>query len=317
MSGPMASTLTSPFGTLAVIVDPEAGEGTVASQIGDVEAAMAASGLVHRLTVAGSPADITRLATDALDDGIRYLAAVGDDRTVQDVVNGMFRNGRPIVDDAVLAVLPASSGCDLVKSFGLPGDVAGAARHLHGGEVYALDVIKVAATSGGGETVTRYAHNVAEVGFHAAAWRARDRLPRWMGSSRRFLGFWGAYLRHGARDISITTDTRTKTFRAWSVVVGNGQFSDGGLRMSPRSFPGDGVLDALVFTGPKAQAYRSLPRVFRHGDHVPAPDIAELRAKLTLRIDADRAMPVVADGRYLGTTPAAFQMVPGQILLKV
>lgn len=317
MSGPMASTRTSPFGTLAVIVDPEAGEGGVGAQLRDVEAALAASGLDHRLTVAGSPSDVTRLATRALDEGIRYLAAVGDDRTVQDVVNGMFRDGRPIVKDAVLAVVPASSGCDLVKSFGLPSDVEGAAKHLHGDEVYSLDVIKVAATIPGGGTTTRYAHNVAEVGLHAAAWRARNRLPRWLGAGRRFLGFWGAYLRHGLRDVSITTDTRTKTFRTWSIVVGNGQFSDGGLRMSPRSFPGDGVLDALVFTGPKAEAYRSLPRVFRHGDHVPAPDIAELRAKLTLRIDADRAMPVTADGAYLGTTPVAFQMVPGQILLKV
>ena len=45
------------------------------------------------------------------------------------------------------------------------------------------------------------------------------------------------------------------------------------MRLSPRSFPGDGVLDALVFTGPKSDAYRLLPRIFRHGDHVPDPDI--------------------------------------------
>jgi diacylglycerol kinase family enzyme len=313
----MTGTTTSPFGPIAVIVDPEAGDGKVRSQVDHVAPTIAGLGFDHSVEIAASSDDVTRLTTEALDRGVRYIAAVGDDRTVQDVVNGMFRDGRPIAEEAVLAVLPASSGCDLVKSFGLPGDLAGAARHLEGEEVYRFDVFKIAVTGPHGEIVTRYAHNVAEIGLHGAAWRARERLPRRLGRARRFLGFWWAYLTNGVREVSVSTDTRTKQHRAWSIVVGNGQFSDGGLRISPRSFPGDGVLEALVFTGPKAGAYRSLPRVFKHGDHVPDPDIAELRAKLVLKIDADRPMPVVADGRYLGTTPAAFQVVPGQILLKV
>mgnify|MGYP003510250941 CR=1 FL=1 len=73
----------------------------------------------------------------------------------------------------------------------------------------------------------------------------------------------------------------------------------------------------LVFTGPKSDAYRLLPRMFRHGDHVPDAGIAELRGKLQLSIEADRPLPVLADGAYLGTTPAAFQLVPRSILLKL
>ena len=39
------------------------------------------------------------------------------------------------------------------------------------------------------------------------------------------------------------------------VVVGNCQWSRHGLRVSPRSFPGDGFLDLLIMTGPKSQAF--------------------------------------------------------------
>ena len=120
-----------------------------------------------------------------------------------------------------------------------------------------------------------------------------------------------------ARDLRVSVDSRSRELRGWSVVVGNGQFSDGGMRLSPRSFPGDGVLDALVFVGPKSDAYRLLPRMFRHGDHIPDEGIDELRAKLQISVDADRPMPVVADGIFLGTTPAAFQLVPRSILLKL
>lgn len=314
---PPMSTVISPFGALAVIVDPTAGEGRVAAEVGAVERALAHRGLEHRIQVAEAPGDVSRLATAALDEGYRYLAAVGDDGTVQDVVNGMFRDGRTIVDSPVLAVMAAGSGCDLVRSFGLPGDVDGASSHLMGENTYELDVMKITARGRNGSTVVRYAHNVAEVGLHASATARAAGFPRWMGNGRRFVGFWAAYAGTRRAVLDVVVDGRPQQHRAWSVIVGNGQFADGGLRLSPRSFPGDGVLDALLFTGPKSDAYRLLPRIFRHGDHVPDPGIKELRARVALRIDGPRPLPVVADGSVLGTTPVTFQVVPRQILLKL
>jgi diacylglycerol kinase (ATP) len=314
---PSMTTLGSPFGALAVIADPRAGGGSVAARLGELERALDARGLAYRLQVADDETGATQLARRALGEGYRYLAAVGDDRTVQDVVNGMFEDGRPIIEDPVLAVLPADTGCDLVRSFGLPGDIEAASTHLLGDTTYPFDVVKLQVVGDDGRPVVRYAHNVAEVGLHAAAWRSRARLPRFLGNGRRFLGFWSAYVRSRPRDLRVGADAKTHELRAWSVIVGNGQFTDGGMRLSPRSFPGDGVLDALVFTGPKSDAYRLLPRMFRHGDHVPDGGITELRAKLRLSIEADRPLPVVADGAYLGMTPAAFQLVPRSILLKL
>jgi diacylglycerol kinase (ATP) len=308
---------TSPFGALAVIVDPRAGEGRVAANVEAVRRALVREGIEHRVQIAQRPGEATRLASAALDEGYRYLAAVGDDATVQDVVNGMFREGRTIVDAPVLAVVAADSGCDLIRSFGLPGDVDSASGHLLGENTYELDVMKIAARGPDGETRIRYAHNLAEIGLHALATDRAARLPRSLGNARRFLGFWSAYATTRPREIDVVTDGRHHPVRAWSVIVGNGQFADGGLRLSPRSFPGDGVLDTLVFTGKKSDAYRLLPRIFRHGDHVPDPGITELRARLNLQIESPRALPVVADGAKLGTTPAAVQIVPRQIRLKL
>jgi diacylglycerol kinase (ATP) len=308
---------TSPFGPLAVIADPRAGEGTVGRVLPAVQSALAASGLEHRFVVTDAPDHARRLTAEAMDEGYRYLCAVGDDATVHEVVNGMFRDGRPIVEEPVLAVIPAGSGCDLVKSFGLPDDVDESATHLLGDVVYGFDVMKVAVTSKAGGRTIGYAHNVAEVGFHAASWARAGRLSRRLGGARRFLGFWTAYATERVRDVHLEIDTRARDLRTWSVIVGNAQFADGGLRMSPRSFPGDGVLDALVFTGPKSDAYRMLPRLFRHGDHVPDDDVAEYRARIKVSIEADRPMPVVADGIPLGSTPVTFQLLPQAIRIKL
>ena len=305
--------MTSPFGSIAVIVDPRAG---VMDQLPVLERALEERGLEHRTSVSNG-IDPSALATSALDEGFRFLVAVGNDATVQDVVNGMFRDGRPIRDEPVLGVIGAGSGCDLVRSFGVPDDTESAAAHLAGDNTYALDLMKITTSSAGGDRVTRYGHNLAQVGMGAQQVACSARAPAWLGGSRRFYGFWCGYLKTKAVRFTVAHDTRTWEGRAWNVVVANAQFSGGGLRLSPRSFPGDGILDALVFTGPRSGAYTQLPRLFRHGDHVPDPHIKELKAKIRFEIRSERPMPVIADGVALGTTPVTFQIVPRPILFKL
>ena len=160
----MPAMTASPFGSLAVIANPHAGDGRVGRELPALERGLADRGLEYSLQLTDGPGDATRLATDAMDAGVRFLVAVGGDGTIQEVVNGMFRDGRPIVDDPVLGLVPAHSGCDLVKSFGLPGDVDAACGHLLGDNTYPFDVVKVAFTDPDG--------------------RARDPLQREPGRDR-------------------------------------------------------------------------------------------------------------------------------------
>ena len=307
----------SPFGSLAVIANPHAGEGRVGAELAALREGLSAHGLEYRLSVTAGPGDATRLAVAALEDGYRFLVAVGGDGTVQEVVNGMFRNGHTIVEEPVLGVVAAHSGCDLVRSFGLPGDTRAACSHLVGDDTYRFDVMQIDCTGPDAVRVTRYGHNLAEAGLGGEVARRWARLPGRLGNVRRFLAFWSAYARTRNWRVHVEADRGGYEGPAYDVVVANGQFTSGGMRLSPRSFPGDGVLDALVFHGPRSNAYTMLPGVFRHGDHIPDPGIAELRAKVRVTIDADRPMPIVADGEVIGTTPATFRIVPQQILVKL
>jgi diacylglycerol kinase (ATP) len=303
--------MTSPFGVLAVIATP-----TARDRLSTVERTLTSRGLEHRTFVANG-VDPASLAREAMEGGHRFVVAVGDDATVQAVVNGMFREGRTIVEEPVLGVIPGGAGCDLVRSFGLPNDAGSAAAHMSGEDTYPLDLMKVSATLPDGGRVSRYAHNLAQVGMGARQAACEAKAPAWLGRARRFYGFWCGYLTTKATAVTVKHDTRTWEGAAWNVVVANAQFTNGGLRLSPRSFPGDGVLDALVFAGPRSNAYTQLPRLFRHGDHVPDPNIHELKAKIRFEVRGERPLPVLADGLPLGVTPVTFQVVPRPILFKL
>ena len=309
--------MTSPFGTLAVIAEPSAGGGRVGEQLPAVERALTANDLDYNLSLARTSGKAEQLASSALDEGSRYVVAVGDDATVQRVVNGLFRDGRPIVREPVLGVVAADSGSDLLQSFGLPGDVERAVKHLSGETTYPFDLMRITCTGPDGAPRTRYAHNLAQVGLGANVELARRRLPVRLGERRRqFLGFWRGYIGTTRGTIRIGYDMKTWEGEGFHVVVGNGQFASG-VRLSPRSYPGDGVLDALVFTGQRSDAYTMMPRIMRHGGHVPDDSIKELRAKIRFSVEAERPLAVVADGEPFGTTPASFQVVVQQVLLKL
>jgi diacylglycerol kinase family enzyme len=119
------------------------------------------------------------------------------------------------------------------------------------------------------------------------------------------------------RDIEVSSGKR-KTFEgaAYNVVVGNCQFFGDGIRVSPRSYPGDGVLDVLIMKGPKSDAYTTLPKQYR-GEHVPSDHIDEMSGKIVTIKSKGKALPVHVDGEAIGTTPATFEVIPKAVRLKV
>ena len=251
--------MTSPFGPLVAIADLGASGGRVHDQLPELERTLKEHDLDFELARGDAAAEIERLTTEALRRGCRFVVAVGDDGTIQAVVNGMFADGRPLVEDAVLGVVAAGTGSDLVKCFGMPDDTRGACEHLTGDMTYPFDLMKITFVAPGGERTTRYAANVAEAGLGGEMARRASSGRAPASNLRRFTAFWGAFARSRPRPVRVDADTRTWEGRAFNVIVGNGQFTAGGMRLSPRSFPGDGVLEGLVFSGPRSDAYRMLP----------------------------------------------------------
>jgi diacylglycerol kinase family enzyme len=165
------------------------------------------------------------------------------------------------------------------------------------------------------EVRTRYVANVAECGLGAAVVARAARLPRWLGRSRYFWGFWLSLGPYRPSEVVVRVDRKEFAGMANNVVVANCQFYGGGMRISPRSYPGDGLLEAQISTGPKSEAFTLLPKIYR-GEHVPHPHIKELRGRV-IEVDGERPLPIEGDGEVLGTTPATFTVLPEVVALKI
>lgn len=235
------------------------------------------------------------------------IAVVGGDGTVSAVVDALMHaapNRMPII-----GVLPSGTGCDLLKTFGIPGTLHGAAKHLLGTSTYRIDVGRL-----DGEWGRRHFVNVAQTGAGAAAAETAPRLSRRMGAARYPLAF-AARLPRFPRAVVKLEGSRSYEGNALAVILANAQFFAGGWNVAPKAMLVDGELDVQVIDALKRQAPAIVPRIVK-GTHLGLPQVRRMSLS-SVSVATSVPWPVEADGDYLGMTPFDARVIPGAIELKI
>ncbi|MGH3665553.1 MAG: diacylglycerol/lipid kinase family protein [Egibacteraceae bacterium] len=307
--------MTHPFGPLRLIVNPRAGRGAVGRTLPELTSELAVQGLRFEVVQTAGIAGARDAARAALDRGIRYLVAVGGDGTVHEVVNGMFDGDEPLVPGAVLGVASAGSGGDFARTFGLDRKPAVIARHLASEHTMPIDVGVVEFVDADGHAARRLFANIAEVGYGAEVVRRAERLPRLLGRVRYLLAIYATLIRMTRQEATVEVAQGAQTVPVTELVVANGQFFGGAMKVAPRALPDDGKFNVLVFTGARSQVFLLTQKIF-HGEHLPHPEIREYQSP-TVAITPSEPMLIEADGEVLGTTPASFRLLERAITLKI
>jgi YegS/Rv2252/BmrU family lipid kinase len=306
--------VTSPYGRIVIVCNSKAGKGAVRSHLPEVETLLQQRELDYIVRETEGPGHATEITRDALDEGTQLVVAMGGDGTVNEVVNGMMRDDKPIHEDATLGVVSAGTGCDFIKTFGIPGTASHAVAHLDGDERFKIDIGKITLQQEGRETV-RYFANIAEAGIGAAVVERAGRLPRFLGPTVYFFAFWLTLRKHRFADVVVDLVDRKYEGKMNNLIVANGQFFGGGMKIAPKAAPTDGIFDIQIDHANKREAIAVMPKVYK-GEHVPHPDIFEAK-RVRVSITSEPQLLVEADGEVLGHTPASFELLKDAIYLKV
>jgi diacylglycerol kinase (ATP) len=307
--------LTSPFGPAIAIANSRAGKGEVARNVSRYETLLRQAGLEFEIQLTEGPRHAVELASDAIRSGVKYLVAIGGDGTIHEVVNGMLSvDGNPRNPEVVLGILPAGSGSDFIRTFGLPQSVEDASLHLQGENLFRIDVGRVEFTVDSARK-SEYFPNIAEAGLGGDIVMRAERLPRNLGRLRYLLAFWMTLFRYKATTGRVQLDDRIYEGKITNLVVANAQFFGGGMKIAPRAHPADGKFDVLVQMGTKADYVAGITKVYK-GEHIPSPAIKVYLAS-KVEVETERPLMVEADGEVLGTTPASFEIIPDAINLKI
>lgn len=292
---------------VTLIVNPVAGRGRarriaqrLATRLGDGTGSLTVS-------YTTGPGEATALTREALRAGAHTVVSIGGDGTAHEVVNGFFDRGHSVNPDARLAFIAAGTGNDIVREF--PGhETTILSEHTE-----RIDLLRIRSTSAPADSAhERYALFHAGAGLVTEVVETANRLKARLGKLVYAGGSAVALYHHRPSRIRFAYDGGAPVTQPMAlIIVANGRYAGGGMKIAPSASMHDGLLDLITLQGASRldMLLRLLPAVYR-GSHVSHPAFNLVKAR-TVFIDSDDPLSIQLDGELAGTTPVTIDVCPG------
>lgn len=240
---------------------------------------------------------------------VRRVTAEGPDRVEAVVVSG----GDGLVHlsvqalagtDVALGIIPAGSGNDAARAFGIPlGDPIAAAEVVLRDRRQPVDL---------GRSGDRWFLTVLTSGFDALV-TARGNALRWPRGGLRYTAAVALELpRFKPLRYTLSLDGAERTLEAMMVSVANTECFGGGMRIGLGGRHDDGLLDVIVIKPlSRLELVRFFPTV-KTGEHVHHPAYERIQAR-AVTIAITPPVTSYADGERFGEVPLTVECVAGAL----
>jgi diacylglycerol kinase (ATP) len=298
--------------TAYFLVNPASDNGATGKRWPELAHRAARLGLSGETLFSERPNHLIELAKQAVDAGASLVVAVGGDGTLNEVVNGIA--GR----DVDLATIPLGTGMDFGRTYGIPTKFDDAVRVALEGTPRTIDAGRVRYRTWGGEDAERWFVNVGSVGMSGAvAQRANGMSKALGGKATFFYALTRVFFEWENTEVTVQLDGGgERRGRMHDVVVANGVWHGGGMKLAPDAQPDDGLFDVvLIGDVGKVDFLTTAPKIYK-GKHVTHPKVEVVRSA-RVAVDAAEHLPIEVEGEQVGTTPAVFELVPGAVRIRV
>lgn len=287
------------------IVNPAAGHGR-ARKHWDSVAPLAATLGDSTVRFTERPFHAAELAREAAEAGFDRIAVLGGDGTINEAGNGLVGTG------AALAVVPAGTANDWVRSFPIPKKVDDAVRLAFSGRPKPLDVGLVK-----GAGVSRYFLNMVGAGFDAEVAGRTNDLGSWLkvagGTLPTLVSLVLTLFAYRHPTVTIKLDGKTvEVPRLVLSAMGVCRFIGGGMMLLPEAIPDDGLFDVMwAHDFGRLELLSVVAKTYR-GKHVGHPRIHFARAS---QVEVASSIPLRwhVDGEVGGHLPITVETVRGAI----
>ncbi len=301
-----------------VIVNPKAGSGRGLQDWPIISNQMYSSGLHFTCLFTEHKYHATELTVKAINDGYRNIVAVGGDGTIHEVVNGIFIQKKVPTTEISLAVIPAGTGNDWIRMYGISKTYSEAVRSLAEKRTVLQDVAKVSYYETRVKHI-RYMANVAGLGFDAVVNMKYNNLKDEgkYGKGLYIRSTMQTFARYSPVRFNIKTDGKEfYSGMVFSGAVGIGKYNGGGMQQTPHAAVDDELMDLTII---KKMSKLRIARNFKllyTGNIYSVKDVLHSQCK-KIEIESFPDSRIEIDGEAVGTSPFTFELVPHAIKVVV
>ncbi len=300
-----------------LIVNPMSARGKMQKRWPGIQTVLQSEHFPHEVAFTERRGHAIALARAAVEAGFELVVAVGGDGTLNEVVNGMFVDAKPLNPAAVLGVIPSGTGSDFVRTIGLPRDALAAARHLaHATGKHRIDLGELQYQTDG-HAQHRYFANVAGMGFDAEVVERLERDgKRGTGTLPYLSTLVSTIFAYRNKDVTLYAGDEFVQSRMNAIVVCNGKYFGGGMMVGPNAALDDGMLDIITIGDMNAVEVLVNTRKLYNGTHLTLAKVSEYRAQ-TAAVETAERIWIEVDGELVGNGNARFCIHPLALALRV
>lgn len=296
-----------------VVVNPNAGRGKGKKDWDKIARLLDKYQLQYRAVFTRKKHNAILIARRGIEGGYRNIIAVGGDGTMNEVINGCFRQKACSTRKLKVAMITVGTGNDWGRMFNIPLDYEEAIKIIAAGKHLRQDTGEVYYFSGT-RRLKRFFINIAGLGFDAIVCR-RTNIQKDKGKSGKALYFWTllkSLIGYGYTSTEINIDGKILKNEVFTMSLGIGKYSGGGMMQTPNAIPDDGLFDITVIKRMrKGEVIRNLKMLY-DGTILEHPKIEGYTGKVVV-VDSDPLIHLEADGESLGHSPIEFRIIPKSI----
>ena len=262
--------------------------------------------------------EITRTYIE--DKGINNIIIVGGDGTMNEVINGVFRQKRFKTTEIILGLITVGTGNDWGRHYGIHSEYAKMVNTIKKGKTFVQDAGKVN-YSHIKEKEDRYFVNIAGMGFDALVAK-KTNLSKQKGRGGMFIYLihllQGLY-QYNFTQLTVTADNKEVfSGKVFSLSIGLCKYNGGGMMQLPFAISDDGLFDMTIIK--KASKFRVISNIknLYDGSFVKLDIVKTFTGKnFVIEANPPKTLYLETDGESLGHSPLYFEIVPKAIKLIV
>jgi diacylglycerol kinase (ATP) len=250
--------------------------------------------------------DARYLAAAALERGTDALMVTGGDGVVSNALQVLAGTDIP------LGIIPAGTGNDHAREFGIPTkDPEAAADIVVDGWTETIDLGRIR-DGDGRKKCDKWFGTVAATGFDSLVTDRANRMSWPHGRLRYYIAMLAELSQLRMLPFRMVLDgTREIDADITLAAFGNTRSYGGGLLICPNADPTDGLLDiTMAHSASRTRLVRLFPTVMK-GTHVDLDEVSTARAK-SIHVECP-GINVYADGDFACPLPAEISAVPAAL----
>jgi YegS/Rv2252/BmrU family lipid kinase len=296
-----------------VIVNPNAGRQKGSRDWGKIKSLLVKHGFSFFEVFTEKPGHAIEISRKSIEQGHKRIIVVGGDGTLNEVINGLFKQTRYPTTEITFGMISIGTGNDWGRMLKIPSDYEEAILTIKECRTFVQDAGIVSYMSDD-NNVERYFVNIAGLGFDAVVTKKANRLKE-RGKGGPLLYFatiFSSLLNYRYVNAVINIDGRNFKNKIFSMNVGIGKYNGGGMMQVPGAIADDGLFDLTVIKKiSKPDIIMSLRKLY-NGNIVRHRKVETYTGK-SISIDSDTRIQLETDGESLGHTPIEFQIIPKSV----